>query len=215
MWIWCTSGWGLWPCLLHVPDGVHQREFFRPCALYRSGCWKTKKQHHRRAVGSEHPWVMHWVWPPPSNSGIFRWFIGIPYRACNNNHGGHCYWEGPVHTQAIRHSYEHFFNISRWQGKERALDTTKKFLNHILAKISKPHFGQPKSDWDFVSSLLMVWWTRTKISGLWSTTKGLYSSLATRNGRIRSSKNLWWEVQAPELMGVLLSSERWLGMGGD
>ena len=26
-------------------------------------------------------------------------------------------------------------------------------------------------------------------------------------------QNLWWEVQAPELMGVLLSSERWLGNG--
>ncbi len=35
---------------------------------------------------------MIWVWPPPSNSGKWR-FIGIPYWKCNNP-GGHCYWEG-------------------------------------------------------------------------------------------------------------------------
>ncbi len=33
-----------------------------------------------------------WMWPPPSNSGKWR-FIGIPYWNCNNP-GGHCYWEG-------------------------------------------------------------------------------------------------------------------------
>ncbi len=35
---------------------------------------------------------IHWMWPPPSNSGKWR-FIGIPYWNCNNP-GGHCYWEG-------------------------------------------------------------------------------------------------------------------------
>ena len=49
--------------------------------------WMLISWRHARCYG-----VMIWAWPPPSNSGKWR-FIGIPYWKCNNP-GGHCFCEG-------------------------------------------------------------------------------------------------------------------------
>ena len=73
-------------CRLGLPGYISNPNIYTLVVQRPSIQWYFGKDHY---FGKR----IFWVWPPPSYSGKWRFFFGIPYWICNNP-VGHCYWEG-------------------------------------------------------------------------------------------------------------------------